>query len=90
LGEDEYLINLNFVFNFSNKDLEKNINKITLNNNKSFYIKNVKLSFVDSYIGTIGWYQRFYVNSNVKRIPNKRSLYNIVIKKLDLVIRKLR
>jgi hypothetical protein len=45
-------------------------------------------SYSNSYIGTILWKQRFYVKHLIKYFPNQKSLYKLVIEKLELVLSK--
>ena len=47
-----------------------------------------KLSYSNSYIGTILWKQRFNVKHLIKYFPNQKSLYRLVIEKLELVLSK--
>lgn len=45
-------------------------------------------SYSNSYIGTILWKQRFNVKNLIKYIPNQRSLYRLVIERLEFEILK--
>ena len=47
-------------------------------------------SYSNSYIGTILWKQRFNVKHLIKYIPNQKSLYRLIIDKLELEISKRR
>jgi hypothetical protein len=43
LGEDEYLLNFDMLFNLGDNNIDKETPIMSQINNKSFYIKNVKL-----------------------------------------------
>ena len=45
-------------------------------------------SYSNSYIGTILWKQRFNVKHLIKYIPNQKSLYRLVIERLEFEILK--
>ena len=46
------------------------------------------ISYSNSYIGTILWKQRFNVKHLIKYIPNQKSLYRLVIERLEFEILK--
>ena len=76
-----FLLNINFV-------IEQIVDRRPVLVCNEIPLKNKKLSYSNSYIGTILWKQRFNVKHLIKYIHNQKSLYRLVIERLEFEILK--
>lgn len=88
INDKEYDINCNFVLDLEIETKEMNPTQNVSLRGSNFYIKNTISSYSNSYIGTILWKQRFNVKHLIKYIPNQKSLYRLVIERLEFEILK--